>query len=351
MPDDIDAGTSQEGTQPTASDAAADTGTADAGTQETQQADSQVHNGTTTTTSQAEGEAQAQSPTGDEKPANPWESPENPYFKRFNDTQSHATRLYQQNQQLARQSQEYQERIARFEQQQKEQADKAKLSPFQKAHPEYGQNRDRLNRVSAFRAALSSFDNPDDATMRRLAQNMGISQKDLELERDAESYRQRLDEEWRADPEGFVQSRVESKIQEALGNFENYLNSRSGVERLISDPGNAKLIESYAPQMSMMMDQNVPARDKAFTLAQVMAERDALKAKLGQQVEQVSHAEAQQSFARPQQKQGSNGRRQASQYPAEAQADPRGWLLKKNPNMSQDQLITEMMKINNYFDK
>ncbi len=355
MSDNADAGTADAGTQPTASDTSPSTGSAEAPTQTSQgQVDSQPQSSTPTPT-QAEGEAQASDPTGSQKPANPWDSPENPYLKRFNDTQSHAGRLYQEKQQLAKQYQDTQERLARYEKAEQERAAAAKASPFQKAHPEYAQNRDRLNRVSSFRAALSAIDNADEATAQKLARSMGITADDLKMEREAAHYRERITEEFNADPEGFVQSRVESKIQEALGRFDEYLNSRSTVERIINDPSNAQLIQSYAPQMSQMMDPQVPARDKAFAFAQLMAERDALKAKLGKQVEQDAQAEAQSAMSRPRSNSqgvpGRSGKSRASEYPAEAQRDPIAWLKSRNPKMNQDALITEAMKINDYFNR
>ena len=154
MSDNADAGTDNTGTQPTEVDQSTATGTADAGTQNQPETDSQSHSGTDTTTTtnqQVEGQAQAVQPTGEQKPATPWDSPENPYYKRFNDTQSHAARLYQEKTQLAKQAQEYQEKISRFEKMQQENEAKAKMLPFQKSHPEYANTRERLGKVAAFR--------------------------------------------------------------------------------------------------------------------------------------------------------------------------------------------------------
>lgn len=352
MSDNADAGTDNTGTQPTEVDQSTATGTADAGTQNQPETDSQSHSGTDTTTTtnqQVEGQAQAVQPTGEQKPATPWDSPENPYYKRFNDTQSHAARLYQEKTQLAKQAQEYQEKISRFEKMQQENEAKAKMLPFQKSHPEYANTRERLGKVAAFRTALSSLDNVDDNTMKKMAQNFGLTVDDFKLEQSEQGYRQKIDEELRADPEGFIQTRVESKIQEALHKYDSYIQSKVNIERMVNDPSNARLIEQYAPQMAQVMDPQVPAREKAFQFAQILAERDALKAKLGSRVEEVSHSEAQDSFAKPRQQTGSRRQSQTQQYPEEAARDAYAWAKKQNPDWSQDQLLTLAMKINASF--
>lgn len=352
MPDNADAGTDNTGTQPTEVDQSTASGTADAGTQTQPETDSQPHSGTeqtTTSQQQVEGKEQAVAPTGEQKPANSWESAENPYFKRFNDTQSHAARLYQERQQLTKQNQEYQERISRFEKMQQESEAKAKMLPFQKSHPEYANTRERLGKVAAFRTALSSIDNADDATMKKLAQNFGLTVDDFKLEQSEQAYRQKIDEELRADPEGFIQARVETKISEALQKYDSYISSKVNVERLLNDPQNAKLVEAYAPQMAQIMDPQVPGREKAFQYAQLLAERDALKAKLGNRVEEVAHSEAQDAFAKPRQQGGQRRQTQAPQYPAEAEQDAYAYARKQHPDWSQDQLLTLAMKINASF--
>lgn len=349
MPDDTDAGTVDTGTQPTAADQTADTGTVDTGTQVEAQTDSQPHTDTTTTDQQVEGKVQADQPQGGQKPTNPWDSPQNPYFKRFNDTQSHAARLYQEREQLAKQAQEMQERLQRYETQQKEAEAKAKMLPFQKSHPEYANTRERLGKVQAFKTAISAIDGADEATAKKLAQAYGLTADDFRLEREESMYRQKIDDEFRSDPEGFVQSRVESKIHEALQKYDEYLAARVSTERLINDPGNAKLIEAYAPQMSKIMDPQVSAREKAFEYAQILAERDALKRRLGSQVEQVSQRQAHDSMAQPQHMRGGKRVPAGQQYPEEARNDAVAWLKKQNPNISQDALITKAMAINAYF--
>lgn len=352
MSDNADAGTDNTGTQPTEVDQSTAPGTADAGTQTQPETDSQSHSGTeNTTTSQqtVEGQAQAVPPTGEQKPANPWESTENPYFKRFNDTQSHVARLYQERQQLAKQNQDYQEKVSRFEKMQQESEAKAKMLPFQKSHPEYANTRERLGKVAAFRTALSSIDNADDNTMKKLAQNFGLTVDDFKMEQSEQAYRQKIGEELNADPEGFIQSRVENKITEALQKYDSYISSKVNVERRLNDPSNARLLDAYAPQMAQIMDPQVSSSDKAFQYAQLLAERDALKAKLGNRVEEVAHSEAQTAFSQPRQ-QGSQRRQgQAPQYPAEAERDAYAYAKKQNPDWSQDQLLTLAMKINASF--
>lgn len=350
MPDDVTAGTDNTGTQPTALDTQPSTGTEQSGTQPTEQ-DSQPHSSTTTTTpdttAQVEGEEQARTPTGEQKPSNPWDSPENPYYKRFNDTQSHAARLYQEKTQLAKQAQEYQERIARFEAQQKEAETKSKLLPFQKAHPEFSQTRDRLSKVAAFKTALSSFPDADDTAIKRLAQGMGVTAEDFKLEAQERDYRQRITEELQSDPEGFIQTRVETKIQEALQKYDEYLSSRVNVERLVNDPNNANLIEQFAPQMARIMDPQVPGREKAFDHARLLAENAALKAKLGKQVETVAHGEAHEAMQAAQP--GRQRVRPNLAYPDEARRDAVAWLRKQDPNIPSETLARKAHQINDYF--
>lgn len=298
MSDSNDTGTGDPGTQ-AVDDAATSTETASAGTpseQATPQADaadSQPSNRTPDPQpADAAGKPDPTQAQPDAATANPWESDQNPYRKRFHDTLSHAQRLYQERQGYDRQIQEYQQRIADFESKSKAQAEAAKLNPWNKGHPEHAKFRSLMERADTSRRILANAKTPEQqAAARELMQGV-FSPDELQSLEQAEQDRKALIADFSADPRGFITAHVQDAVKAAVAEYDAYQGARSSIQGMIQDPNNAKLIESYAPDMARMMDPGVPAREKAFEFARIKAENEALKAQVGKQVETVAADEA-----------------------------------------------------------
>lgn len=307
MPDSDNAGTADAGTQ-AVTEPATDAGTATADTQPDQatqpeQADSQPSDST---------HAPPETPAGKQdqrKPdtANPWDSDANPYRKRFNDTLSHAQRLYQEKQERDRQFQETQTKLAEYEQRNKAQAESAKLRRWDEGHPEYEKHRALRDRADFSRKMLANAQTPEDqAAARRLMAGQFSAEELAELEQSEQDRKETLSK-LASNPRGFIAMHVQDAVRAAIQEYDAFQGARSSVQGIIQDPNNAKLIESYAPDMARMMDPGVPARDKAFEYAKLKAEVEALKAQASQKAVQVATADARRDAL--------NGRRRRSSMP------------------------------------
>lgn len=297
-----DVSSNSQGTQDV--DAATNTGTAQAvGTQDTatqpEQAVSQsatvTTNPTTTGTSASAGKPAVAQAKAETPNANPWESDENPYRKRFNDTLSHSQRLYQENQQRSRQLQELEARIADFDKKAQAQAEAAKLNPWNKGHPKFDSHRALSSRAEAYADLMRSAETPEEKAALHKVMSGKFTPDEMAQLQQSEADRKQTLAEFTSDPRGFIVSNVQDAIRQELARYEEFQGARQQVQGIITDPTNAKLIEAYAPDMHRMMDPNVSAHEKAFAFATVKAELDALKAQVGKQAEQVATAEARQT--------------------------------------------------------
>lgn len=340
MPDINDAGTADAGTQDV--DAAISTGTADTGTpiQPTQPtgenpiADSQPISDTNQATPPPQASAGKQVPNpakAGADTANPWESDDNPYRKRFNDTLSHSQRLYQENQQRDRQLNEFQTRIADFESKAKAAAETAKLNPWNKGHPEHAKFQAVSSKAESYQKLLSKAETPEKKAMLREMMSGEFSADDLASLERAESDRKQMLSDLSADPRGFIASHVQDAVKSAIAEYDSYQGARQQVQGMITNPNNAKLIEAYAPDMHRMMDPNISASEKAFAFASMKAELDALKTRISQNVEQVATAEARQS-ARSGRTTTSKPQQGESRHPRDAQRIVQERLSKRGIN-------------------
>lgn len=259
----------------------------------------------------------------DQATANQWDTDENPYRKRFNDTLSHAQRLYQETQERDRKLQEYQAKIADFESRTKQQAEVSKLKPWNAGHPEFKSFRNLSEKAATFNKLLQKADTPEKKALLRETMAGEFSSDELQNLEQAENDRKNLISEFSADPRGFITSHIQDAVRTAITEYDSFQGAKAQVSSIINDPGNSRLIESYAPDMARMMDPNVPAREKAFEVARLKSEVDALKAQLGQRAEHSASDEARQAArGMPQQQ------RQRSQQQNDI-GDPIAYLTKK----------------------
>lgn len=288
-----EAGTADAGTQ-AVEDSATNTGTAVADTQAVEAAKPETADSQSSTNEDQKPEMAATEKQEQAKPdtANQWDTDQNPYRKRFNDTLSHAQRLYQEKQERDRQFSELQTKIAEYESKTKAQAEAAKLNRWNKGHPEHNQFRSLQERADFSRKLLANAQTPEDqAAARRLMAGQFSAEELQELE-NSERDRKNLISEFSADPRGFITSHVQDAVRAAISEYDAYQRASSQVTGMINDPNNSKLIESYAPDMARIMDPNVPSREKAFEYAKLRAENDQLRAQVGQRAVQAATADA-----------------------------------------------------------
>lgn len=165
-------------------------------------------------------------------------------------------------------------------------------SPFSKRHPEFAANRERIAKADLWIKAAQGL---DEAQARSMAHRMGVTTDDLKMHREAEQYSARLRQEFEADPDEFVESRLERKLEERFAQYEQMQNARASTQQWLGDPQNAAYIQNYAVELDQLMDPQVSMREKIAYVGKLMAERDALRKQVGSQVEDVAAAQAQQA--------------------------------------------------------
>lgn len=347
MSDSNETGTGDPGTQ-AVDDAATSMETAPAGTPseqattQEQPADSQPSNRTTDPQpDDAAGKPAPAQAQPDPATANQWESDQNPYRKRFNDTLSHAQRLYQERQQYDRQIQEYKTKLSDFESKAKQQAEISKLNPWNKGHPEHARYKAISERAQNFQRLRAKADTPEKQAMLREMMASEFTPEDAAMIEQAENDRKNVLSDFTSDPRGFIAQNVQETVQQEIQKFSQFMEARQQVSGMISDPTNTKLIEAYAPQMHRIMDPSVSASEKAFEHAKLLAEVEALRAQVGQKFEQVAAEEA-RNVAR------GGGKRNAQQRGSSGEIqDPIAYLTKKGIPPGHPNHARELLRLNN----
>lgn len=323
--------TSTEGTPTGNETQTTETGTVDTATQ--------AEVGSSTTQDQPT----STTPTTQAPPPNPWDSDENPYRKRFNDTLASGTKVYQELQQLKKQYDGIDPELARQAlEARKRQEEASKLKPWNKGHESYEKFQAVRSRVSEYQRMLQSADTPEKQALVRELAGKTLRPEEIQQVQEYEADRQQLQAQLHEDPRGFVAELVGPMIQEAIAQFEQFQAARQQTTSWFSDPNNAPLVDRYAPDMYRMMDPSVPARDKAIEMARLKAENDALKARLSSTSETQAHAEAQQA-ARTRAAQGTVARA-PSTTPI---SDPYGHLVKQGLKPGTIEFAMALQKLNN----
>jgi hypothetical protein len=237
-------------------------------------------------------------PEGFERPANPWESDENTYKKRYNDALPHLQRTFQEKQQLEQRYQDTQKQLLELRKQEAERSEKMQLKDWHPRSPNYQQTKAVFDKVGNYIKAKSAL--PQEVqtpeVLRGIAEQFGVTAEDVKVYQKVEYDRQQTQEQLLADPETFIVNRVESLITAKLQEFDQFNMAKQSAQSFLNDPKIRPLIDKYAPDMDRMMDPGVPGREKALLVAQLKAENEALKSKLGSGAIETAQAEARQAL-------------------------------------------------------
>ncbi len=249
----------------------------------TEAAPSQLHTGAQTNP-QAGTPAQP-APQAQQAPVN-WE-------KRYKDQQPYLTKLSQERADLTKRydgidPDRAREALAEMQRRQ----EVAQASPFSRRHPEYSQNKSRIERAEL---AIKATEGMERDEANRIAARMGVTTEDLQMRNQANAYRQQQQEQLFSDPDTFIAERVESLVNQKLSQQMAFIEGRTNAEKWLSDPKHDQIVKNYAPDINRLLDGNMPLRDKVAFLGEKFSELDALKKQLGQQAETVAHADAQKA--------------------------------------------------------
>ncbi len=332
-------GTSSEGTQSaTGVQDTATTGTANAGTPD-------VTAATTATSSTTETSAIPSKATTD-APAIDWLK-EGPVFqKRFNDTLSSATKLHQQFQEQQKQLQAWQgldpQEVRQAMAERQRQAQVSNLKAWNAGHPEFNRYQSLKDKASNYQRLLSRAETPEQKDALRQVLANEFAPAELQQLEEADQDNRQLMSRLQSDPRGFLAEMVQPVIQQAFQQFEQFNAARTGAQQWLSDPGNTQLIGKYAAEMDRMMDPQVPARDKAILVAQLKAENEALKLRVGKDAETVAQAAAQQDAVRGRAVGAARGNPRTSQ----SIGDPIAFLAKKGIGTDHPEFLSSLQKLN-----
>lgn len=347
MPDDIttaDTGTDTSGTQTTvetsssgmaSANTPADTGASSSTTQPT----------TSTPSASASSPSNVATPDDPAKaslPATKWDDPSNPYFKRFNDTLSHAQKLYQEKVAFQKQYEGIDPAKAREIMAKHAQQEAAlKLQPYNKGHADHAKFQAVAARAENYRAMLAKATTPEQQAAIKAAGASMFSEDEIGMIEHAEQDRQQLVAQFASDPRGFMSEMMQPVIQQEIQNALAYQQQVQQAQSFIADPKISALIEGHAEDMSWMLSSDVSARDKAIAFAQQKAEIEQLKQQLGDRLQQQATAEVRQNPG--------NGRPPARGPAGQKQGigDPVKYLAGKGIEAGHPQFISSLQAINN----
>lgn len=335
----VNAGTSSEGTQQaTGAQDTATSGTASAGTPDVTAA--------TSATSSTTDTSAIPSKATDAPAAIDWLKEGPVYQKRFNDTLSSATKLHQQYQEMQKQMQPWQgldpAEVKQAMAERQRQAQVSNLKAWNAGHPEFNRYEKLKDKASNYQRLMSRAETPEQKDTLRQLLSSEFNPAELQQLEEADSDNRQLLGRFQSDPRGFLAEMVQPVIQQAFQQFEQYNTARSGAQQWLSDPGNTQLIGKYAAEMDRMMDPQVPARDKAILVAQLKAENEALKARVGKDAETVAQAAAQQDALRGRAGNATRGNPRTSQ----AIGDPIAYLAKKGIGTDHPEFLSSLQKLN-----
>ncbi len=179
------------------------------------------------------------------------------------------------------------------------------LKPWHPQHPEYVSTASRLDRVESYqrtrqrilaRQDLSS--EQKNSELGAAAEDAEITNEDVSLFRQYDQHRKGFQERFTRDPESAIADIVERRVQSRLAEYDNRKQVTTATDQWLNDPKRAPILEKYADDVLWAMDQQTPRRDVGMTIAQLKAENEGLRARLGGQREVVETAAAQQAALR-----------------------------------------------------
>ncbi len=188
---------------------------------------------------------------------------------------------------------------ATLEQRQRE-AEVQKLQQWHPKHPDHQTAMSRLDRVKHYSAAVQGAlqglpQESHDDTKARIAQSIGVSNDDIQFHNQWVQHDQTVRQDLARDPEGFIEQRVaariESAIQQAFSQFEQYQGARTQAQQFISD--NGTLMEAHRDRFLELMPQY--GREGALQLIKLETENQSLRANIGKATEVQATAQAQQA--------------------------------------------------------
>lgn len=264
---------------------------------------------------------------------------------RYDEVRAHANRVANENQTFRKQWDGLDPNRVREVMAEHEKREKAsKLNPWNAGHPEHPKFQQLQQKAQTFRNALANASTEEEKAVIKRVLGSQFTPDDLQTIQSAEADRLQRMEQFHADPAGFVTQMVEPIIQQKLAEFDQFMGARTNAMTMLSDPGNQALIQKYAPEMADIMDGKIPARELAFEHAKLKAENEALKRRVGEQIETESTAEAQLAARRGPGRPPGSPNKPRSTAPAR---DPLAILAERKIFFGDPRYASELAKLNN----
>lgn len=226
--------------------------------------------------------------------------------KRWDDQQSYIGRLQRQDAEHRKYREQWgdldPQRVKEWYARQQQEAQARQLKPWDPRHPDAPRTDARLAAVRSFASARETIKaNPslDPETKRslisELAQANGITNEDATLYREHEQYVQDFHSRLARDPHGTLANVVQQEVHAALSEYDRHRTANQAADQWLTDPQRSKLLEKHADDVLWAMNAATPRREVGLTIAQLKAENEALRTRLGGNREVVETAAAQQA--------------------------------------------------------
>ncbi len=169
------------------------------------------------------------------------------------------------------------------------------LKPYNRQHPDHQRTMAKFQLVEQAMKASNAAKTEDQQELVRQLYGGQVTEQDVAAYQEWQAYRSQVRDEFEGDPEGFIYSRMEARLQERLdAEFEareRMQHARSTSTEWLQN--NQDLVKNYGQEIQWAMS-SPQRRDVGLKLAQVLDENRKLKAQLGDSEESVATARAQQ---------------------------------------------------------
>jgi len=179
---------------------------------------------------------------------------------------------------------------------QQRQAELQRLKPWNQGHPEHGGFAKLLQKVHRDEQLMARA-TPETQEALQSTLQADYSAEERQLLQEYYQHRSDVQQEFAADPDGYIQSRVQAVVDQMVpqyfSQYENWNHAKAENHRFFNDPDNKPLIDKYQSDMVQVMESG-GNHNLALEHARLKAEVDKLREQLGQSAEKVATADAQQ---------------------------------------------------------
>lgn len=144
-------------------------------------------------------------------------------------------------------------------------------------HPAHSQFQESRRRVQDYRQALAKAETPEAREVVKNTMGSLLNEQEVNDVISWETHQRGVQEQFSADPEGFIQQRVQDQIAKAMEQKFQEVQQKAAAEanvgKWFEDPANKPIVEKLRAPMAEMLER-LGGTDDAWAFTQAMAQRE-----------------------------------------------------------------------------